>query len=88
MGSIFLFFEKDFDFFLSSVEFGKAINYPCRTGASIKDIIEFMGVPHTEVGQIFVKKREGDFSFRELEENNLPISCRTFARLQGVVTGA
>jgi hypothetical protein len=27
-------------------------------------------------------------SLRELEENNIPISCRTFVRLQGVMTGA
>jgi len=26
--------------------------------------------------------------FRELEENNIRISCRTFVRLQGVMAGA
>ena len=27
-------------------------------------------------------------AFRELEENNIRISCRTFVRIQGVIPGA
>ena len=35
-----------------------------------------------------VKDAESSAKLRELEENNIRISCRTFVRLQGVMTGA
>ncbi len=39
------------------------ISYPLDRRASIKDIIEAQGVPHTEVGEIFVDDRPVNFSF-------------------------
>jgi len=36
----------------------------------------------------FFKRTIFFVSIRELEENNIPISCRTFVRLQGVMAGA
>lgn len=55
-------FSKGLDFFLPK---------PCRPHlqsdisrrASVKDIIESFGVPHTEVGRIRFNARERDFSF-------------------------
>ena len=48
-------FHRAFDFFLSGDRRGeKAIHLPNR-GASVKDIIESLGVPHTEVGQLLIR---------------------------------
>lgn len=63
MGSVLLFFDRAFDFFLPGLDPGKAIACPTRKGASIKDIMESLGVPHTEAGQIIFENREIDFSF-------------------------
>jgi uncharacterized protein with PIN domain len=39
------------------------INYPSQRRASIKDIIEALGIPHTEVGKITTDGEEQDFHF-------------------------
>ena len=41
----------------------ETIAYPLKRRASIKDIIEAMGIPHTEVGRIRADGRETDFGF-------------------------
>lgn len=41
---------------------GKVV-YPLVRRASIKDIIEALGIPHTEVGKILVIREEQDFSY-------------------------
>jgi len=38
------------------------IRYPLHRRASIKDIIEALGVPHTEVGEILVDDRPESFN--------------------------
>ena len=62
MEAIFLHFDRGFDFFLSSVHGDKTIRLAPNRRASIKDIIESFGVPHTEVGKILVNGVEVDFS--------------------------
>ncbi|NOX79826.1 MAG: hypothetical protein GXP57_01810 [Deltaproteobacteria bacterium] len=37
--------------------------------ASIKDVIESFGLPHTEVGRLEVQGRQVDFSFAVVEED-------------------
>ncbi len=58
MSALELRFHRGFDFFLSRAHRGvNAICLPNR-GASVKDIIESLGVPHTEVGQILIQTGE------------------------------
>ncbi|MFO7751051.1 MAG: Mut7-C RNAse domain-containing protein [Desulfobacteraceae bacterium] len=63
MGTVSLVFDKEFDFFLPLPQPERMVCCPFRQGASIKDIIESLGVPHTEAGKILVQNREVDFSF-------------------------
>ncbi len=55
-----LFFDRELaDYF----RLGFHVHYPLNRKASIKDIIESQGVPHTEVGQIVVQGLPQDFSY-------------------------
>lgn len=54
-------FHGDLDFFLSPGA-GRR-HYDVRRRASVKDIIQSSGVPHTEVGEICHNRRIVDFSF-------------------------
>ncbi len=56
-------FDPVFDFFLPDRRQGKALAYPLIRSASVKDIIESLGVPHTEVGVIRFNGQEIDFAF-------------------------
>lgn len=60
---IILDFERQFDFFLAKDKQGSRIEYFLNRKASVKDIIECLGVPHTEVGHIYYNRQEIDFSF-------------------------
>lgn len=53
---------REFDFFRSDGGNGRPLVYSLRRKASVKDIIESLGVPHTEVGHIYFNRREIDFS--------------------------
>ena len=53
-----LIFEREFDFFLTPAHGGASVNRVSHRGASIKDIIESFGVPHTEVGRMGVSTSE------------------------------
>jgi uncharacterized protein len=55
-------FARQFDFFLADGNRGKAIDYALERRASVKDIIESFGVPHTEVGRLYFDHKEIDFS--------------------------
>lgn len=61
-------FDAGFDFFLSLEDRNRPLEFPLNRRASVKDIIESIGVPHTEVGAVFFNKKEVDFSF-------IPITC-------------
>lgn len=52
----------DFDFFLADAQKGRETDHYLTRKASVKDIIESLGIPHTEVGRIDFNGREIDFS--------------------------
>ena len=56
-------FDSVLDFFLAEPHQGRNLAYPLTRSASVKDIIESLGVPHTEVGRICFNNREIDFAF-------------------------
>jgi hypothetical protein len=56
-------FDPAFDFFLAKSHKGRDLAYPLTRSASVKDIIESLGVPHTEVGRICFNDQDIDFSF-------------------------
>lgn len=60
---IFIQFEREFDFFLTTNQKGSQFEYLLNRQASVKDIIESLGVPHTEVGSITFNHQEIDFSY-------------------------
>lgn len=49
------------------------VRYSLRRRASIKDIIESLGVPHTEVGTIQTSKRQVSFAYIPKEEKTIHI---------------
>ena len=55
-------FDPVLDFFLAGRHPGEALNYPLTRSASVKDIIESLGVPHTEVGGIRFNGQEIGFA--------------------------
>ncbi len=63
-------FTKDLNFFIRSKPEKQIITYPLNRKASIKNIVESMGVPHTEIGAIVIDGDEVDFNF-------IPVHSRT-----------
>jgi uncharacterized protein len=59
---IILKFEPEFDFFLAKIHRAGPVDYCLNRQASVKDIIESFGIPHTEVGKITFDDQEIDFS--------------------------
>ncbi len=55
-------FHGELNDFLSRARRGGGLAYPLARRASIKDVIEALGAPHTEVGAIHVDGRPADFS--------------------------
>lgn len=55
--------DPSFDFFLAKNHQGRPLAYSLARRASAKDIIESLGIPHTEVGGIRFEGRKIDFSF-------------------------
>jgi len=55
--------SEAFSCFLSPGNRNRSIDYPGDRNASIKDIIESLGVPHTEIGRISVQDKDVDFTF-------------------------
>lgn len=56
-------FDSTLDFFLPRGKQGSPLTFGLNRKASIKDIIESFGVPHTEVGTLVFEKKQIDFSF-------------------------
>ncbi len=56
-------FDPSFDFFLADGRKGRIFDYSLVRKASVKDIIESLGIPHTEVGSILFDGRKIDFFF-------------------------
>lgn len=60
---VYLKFHNDFQMLLPKIQTGKVVKYALKRRASLKDIIESLGVPHTEVAQILLKNSELGFDF-------------------------
>jgi len=56
-------FERQFEFFLTKDKAGNRFEYVLTRKASVKDIIESFGVPHTEIGRIYFNQQAIDFSY-------------------------
>jgi len=60
---LYLNFHHDLQELLKKNQAGQIVKYALTRRASLKDIIESLGIPHTEVAQIFLKNKELDFCF-------------------------
>ncbi|MCP4340478.1 MAG: hypothetical protein GY799_16710 [Desulfobulbaceae bacterium] len=70
-------FHNDLHMLLRKNQAGAVVTYALKRRASLKDIIESLGVPHTEVAQLLNKNRELGFDFIPVggeEINVLPFS--------------
>ena len=56
-------FHNDLQMLLKKSHEGKMVEYALERRASLKDIIESQGIPHTEVAQILLKNIELGFGF-------------------------
>lgn len=56
-------FSRALDFFLAKDRQGKPIGSSLNRRASVKDLVESLGVPHTEIGAIEFNQKPVDFSF-------------------------
>lgn len=57
---IYLYFDVNYSYFLKNK---LNLVYPLTRRASIKDILEAIGIPHPEVGSIFKNSEEVDFTY-------------------------
>lgn len=57
-------FYSDLNFFLPYDKKGKTIPFDFKDNPSIKDCIESLGIPHTEVGLIKLKDENIDFTYK------------------------
>jgi uncharacterized protein with PIN domain len=62
MGSVFIRFYAELGDLLSPERRGREFQHPFPAGGAVKDLIEGLGVPHTEVDLILVDGRSVDFS--------------------------
>ena len=72
---LFIQFDKSLDYFLTEAKNGRQFEYTLNRKASVKDIIESFGIPHTEVGHISFKGMEIDFSFIPSSSGLLNVQC-------------
>ena len=55
---VYLVLHEDLQMLLRKIRAAKVLKYDLIRRASLKDIIESQGIPHTEVAQILLKKKE------------------------------
>jgi len=60
---IFIQFDRQFEFFLTKKKISRGFEFFLDRNASVKDIIESFGVPHTEIGNLYFNHQKIDFSF-------------------------
>ncbi|MFW6054597.1 MAG: Mut7-C RNAse domain-containing protein [Thermodesulfobacteriota bacterium] len=58
-----LYFKGDLNYFLANDKPNNPIRYPLERRASVKDLIESLGPPHTEIGEIRANSRQVGFDF-------------------------
>lgn len=59
--------------FLKPGKRGKVINYPIKGNQTVKHIIEALGVPHPEVGEIFVNQKPVDFFYIVVPDDEVEV---------------
>jgi uncharacterized protein with PIN domain len=65
-------FHGELSFFLKDRKEGTA-KYSMKRTAPLKDIIEALGIPHTEVGKIVTYEREHDFWYIPSPDDNIEV---------------
>lgn len=73
MTAICLTLDPWFDFFRKQGSSAREIHYPLLRRASIKDIVESLGIPHSEVGLLLLNRLPVDFAFIPEPGNHLHI---------------
>ncbi|MBU0991184.1 MAG: Mut7-C ubiquitin/RNAse domain-containing protein [Proteobacteria bacterium] len=73
MNHVHLHFSSPLLSFLKRKHQKPILSYNLQRKATIKDIIESLGVPHTEIGHIFADNREIDFCYRPSESRSIHI---------------
>jgi hypothetical protein len=58
---LYLIFHKDLQMLLRKIRAAKVLKYALARRASLKDIIESQGIPHTKIAQILLNKKELGF---------------------------
>ncbi|MCF8104974.1 MAG: Mut7-C ubiquitin/RNAse domain-containing protein [Desulfohalobiaceae bacterium] len=58
-----LYFKGGLNYFLANDKPSNRIRYPLKRRASVKDLIESLGPPHTEIGEIRANSCQVDFDF-------------------------
>lgn len=71
---IFLKFDPSLNFFLSEERRDLQFEYELNRRASVKDIIESLGIPHTEIGQILFEGQLVDFFFIPVSSGALHVT--------------
>ena len=75
MEAVFRFYAELNDF-LAPAQRGRAVRHAIARDASVKHMIEALGVPHTEVALILVNGRPQDFSWRLQEGDRINETSR------------
>jgi len=66
-------FPEEFNCFKRRNNKGLEIVYPLKSKTSIKNIIESLGVPHTEIGKIVAADKEVDFNYIPANSQNITV---------------
>ena len=77
MSELILLFHGDLPKLLSVPSKNGEIRYPLNRRASIKDIIESLAIPHTEIGTLLVNGKEVDFSCLPTSDDRIEIFPQT-----------
>jgi uncharacterized protein len=71
--SVYIRFYEELNDFLPEESRKKEIRAPFPEGATVKSLIEELGVPHTEVDLILVNGRSEDFSYRIADSDRISV---------------
>lgn len=66
-------FYAELNVFLKPPYRQRMFDYPCSLDASVKHMIEALGVPHTEVDLILVNQQAVDFSYRLQHQDRISV---------------
>jgi uncharacterized protein with PIN domain len=77
-------FYKELNYFLPKENKNRNFNYDFKGNPSIKHLVEALGVPHTEVGQIFVNNIEVDFNYLVCDQDSIQVKPGCALRLNQI----